>query len=547
MISKQRVLIGITLTLFCSLILFACGSPQSAAAPSVAEVAEAEEPAAAYPEPTVVQEEQKPVQQKPKEQKPLIIAVAAGPKELDPDFGETTIKGNVLRQLFNMPTWFNEKGETIPSVFESWEVINEGKTWRFKIRQGAKFWSGSPINAETVKYTFDRMVSEDILDAGGKNAFPMRVGLVGTEVVDEYTIDVHTEEPNNLVPLRLYVVFLLDPSHYETAPLSETASKPAGSGPYKLVEFVPDDHITIVANDDYWMGKPEIETIIFKIVPERSSRIAMLETGEADIALDLAPDDMALVESIPGVRVSWIEGSQRIGLHINQSMPYLRDKRVRQALNHAVNWDVIKDSLLGGMGSRLVTYRGGELWANPNLSAYRYDPEKAKQLLEEANFPMDQKLIIDVTSANPVRSQICQVIASQWADIGLKVEVNILEDSVLTQSIFDRKTNDMVALGFGGRGNPIQDASTFNADAWNMTGWEDEKWLEAEELRKQISSSFDEEEQKRLSQQLEALVYEEAPWVFLYRDLVIAGVSERVDWDVRNDGHLFLYYAGWAD
>ena len=537
MISKQKQAMAMALILVIALVLSACGGTRPPAASPAAEP-----PAALETTPAAV--EPAPVDQ---EQKPLVIAVAAGPKELDPDFEESTIKGNIVRQLFDLPTWFDGQGELLPSVFESWEVLNEGKTWRFKIRQGIKFWSGTPVNAETVKFTFDRMVSQEILDAGGKNAFPMRVGLVGTDVVDEYTLDMHTEEPNNLVPLRLYVVYLLDPSYYATASLSEAATTPAGSGPYKLAEFVPDDHVTLVANEDYWMGKPEIETIIFKIVPERSSRIAMLETGEADIALDLAPDDMALVEAIPGARVSWVEGARRIALHINQHKPYLQDKLVRQALNYAVDWDAIKDSLLGGMGSRLVTYRGGDVWANPDLSAYPYDPEKAKQLLEEANFPMDQKLIIDVSTANGIRVQICQAIASQWTDIGLNAEVNVMEDSVLTQNIFDRETNDLAAIGFGGRGNPIQDASTFNEDAWNMTGWEDEKWIEAEDLREKISSSFDEEEQKRLSQQLEALVYEEAPWVFLYRDLMIAGVSDRVNWEVRADGQPFFYYASWAD
>jgi peptide/nickel transport system substrate-binding protein len=537
MVLKQKsTMLSMTLILVIGLIVSACGGAPEAKPPAPATSPSAVV-AAATAAPTAA-----PVA----EQEPLVIAVAAGPTELDPDLGESTVKGNIIRQLLDIPTWFNEQGEMMPSVFESWEVLNEGKTWRFKIHEGITFWSGTPMNAETVKFTFDRMVDPKILEAGGKNSFPSRVGLVSTEVVDEYTLDIHTEEPNNLVPLRLYVVYLLDPEYYQTADLTDAAINPAGSGPYKLAEFVADDHITLVANEDYWMGKPEIETVIFKIVPERSSRIAMLETGEADIALDLAPDDIALVEAIPGARVSWVEGARRIGLHINQRMPYLQDKRVRQALNYAVDWDAIKDSLLGGLGSRLVTYRGGDVWANPDLKAYPYDPEKAKQLLEEAGFPMDQSLIIDVSSADGIRVQICQAIVSQWQEIGLQAEVNVMEDSVLTQAVFDRDVHDMVATGFGGRGNPIQDAGSFSEDSWNMTGWEDEKWLESEDLRKRIQSSFDEEEQKRLSQELEALAYEEAPWVYLYRGLVIAGVSERVDWDVRNDGQLFLYYASWA-
>jgi peptide/nickel transport system substrate-binding protein len=484
----------------------------------------------------------------PVPQEPLIVAVSAGPKELDPDFGESTSKGNILRQLFDTPTWYDDQGVLHPSVFESWEILNEGKTYRFRIREGIRFWSGNPLDAQAAKFTFDRMLDPDMLEAGANNNFPSRVGLVDTEVVDDYTLDMHLEAPSVLVPMRLYVVYMLDPDYYQSASLEETATTPGGSGPYKLEEFVPDDHITLVRNEDYWRGVPEVEKIIIRIVPERSSRIAMLETGEAHVAMDLVPDDMALVEGIPHARLSWIEGARRMGLAFNQKKPYLQDKRVRQAFNYAVDWDSIKDNLLGGLGGRATTYRGTSFWANPDLNPYPHDAEKALELLDEAGFPMDQPLTIDVDTRYSSRVQVTQAVAAQFRELGLDVTVNPVEYSVFRQMVFDRDFHDMVFLGLGGRGVPMQDAGVFAEGAmWNPTSWVDEDWEEFEELRLEMLATFDEDRQKEISQQLEAITYDACPWVWLYHDLVIAGVDKSVDWDVRIDGQLFFYWAGWAE
>ena len=478
----------------------------------------------------------------------LVVAVSEGPTELDPDFGESSIKGNILRQIFDLPTWYDDQGVLQSSIFESWEILNEGRTWRFKIVEGAEFVSGTPINAETIKFTFDRMIDPDILAAGSNNQFPSRVGLTGVEVVDEYTLDINTEEPNILVPLRLYVVYLLDPSFYADAPLSETASHTAASGPYELVEFVPDDHIILERNENYWRGPADIERIVFRIVPERSSRIAMLETGEVDIALDLATDDIPILQDIPNVNAAVIEGARRVGLVFNQQKPYFQDKRVRQAFNYAINWDDIKNALLSGIGDRATTYRGTDFCANPELSPYPYDPERAMELLEAANFPMDQPLTIDVSSAYGYRVQVVQAIAAQLEDLGLEVEVNVLDNSVYRQRVFGRDFSDMIEVGLGGRGVPTQDAQVFLADAaWNPSSWQDEQWQEFDSILSEMSSNFDSDARCAMTKELEAIAYDAAPWLFTHHELIVAGVHQRVDWMPRLDDHLYFYNASWAD
>ncbi len=477
----------------------------------------------------------------------LVVAVPSLPPELDPDFGESGVKGNVLRQTLDLPTWYDHRGVLHGWVFESWELINDDLTWRFTIREGLTFHSGTPVNAETVKFTFDRMFDDELLALGANNQFPHRVGLVDVEVVDDYVLDITTEEPNSLVTARLYVVYLVDPAFYSEASPAEAATNARGGGPYEIVAFVPDDYVEFVRNDDYWNGAPDIERIVVRAVPERSSRIAMLETGEVDIALDLGPDDIAILESIPGVNVAATESSRRIGLHFNQAEARFQDKRVRQAFNYAIDFDEINETLLYGLGSRLKTYRGTDVCSDPALEPYAYDPERALALLDEAGFPMDEEVLLHVGGHAGHRIQVVQAIASQLARLGINARAQITEASVWTQLIGNRSFEGMVEIDLGGRGVPTQDAAVFKFGGfWNPTSWEDEAAHEFNAMLDVMETVFDPDVVCDMTKDLEALAYEHAPWLFLYHPLEIAGVNERVVWAPRIDAQLFWWTASWA-
>lgn len=485
--------------------------------------------------------------QSPPSHDTMVVAVPALPTELDPDFAESAVKGNVLRQVLDLPTWYDHRGVLHGWVFDSWEVIDDGLTWRFAIREGLEFHSGTPVNAETVKFTFDRMLDEELLARGADNQFPHRVGLVSVDVIDEYVLDITTDEPNSLVTARLYVVYLVDPAFYADATPSEAATMARGGGPYEIVAFVPDDYVEFVRNDDYWNGAPDIERIVVRAVPERSSRIAMLETGEVDIALDLGPDDIPILLSIPGVNVAATESSRRIGLAFNQREERFQDKRVRQAFNYAIDFDEINEALLYGMASRLQTYRGTDVCSDPDMEPYPYDPERALALLEEANFPMDEEVVIHVGGHQGYRIQVVQAMASQLQRLGINARTNVVEASVFTQMVGNRDFTGLAELGLGGRGVPAQDATVFAFGGfWNPTGWEDEAAHEFNELLGEIQAEFDPDVVCEMTKVLEAIAYEHAPWLYSHHPLEIAGVNERIDWAPRIDAQLFWWTANWA-
>jgi peptide/nickel transport system substrate-binding protein len=144
----------------------------------------------------------------------------------------------------------------------------------------------------------------------------------------------------------------------------------------------------------------------------------MLETGEVDIALDLAPDDIPVLQSIPGINVAAISSSRRVGLPFNQQEERFQDLRVRQAFNYAIDWDEISDALLYGMSNRLKTYRGTDYCSDASLTPYAYDPERARALLEEANFPMDEEIVLNVAGNVGYRIQVVEAMASQLRQLG---------------------------------------------------------------------------------------------------------------------------------
>ena len=478
----------------------------------------------------------------------MVVATPAVPNELDPDFGESSVKGNIIRQVLDTPVWYDEDGVLHGWIFESWELLDDNRRWRFSIREGLEFDSGTPVNAETVKYTFDRMVDEDMLSQGADNQFPLRVGLVDVEIVDEHTLDIVTEDANAVTLTRLYVVYLLDPDFYEDASLADAALTARGSGPYRIVTFVPDDYVVFERNEDYWLGPPEIERLVVRAVPERSSRVAMLETGEVDIALDLAPDDIPIVEGIPNVELQATVGSRRIGLAFNQQEERFQDKRVRQAFNYAVDFDEINDALLYGLGGRATTYRGTDYCANPELEPYSYDPELAVQLLEDAGYDMSEEVVLNVASNAGYRIQVVEAMASQLRSLGIAATANVIERSIYVDMVGNRDFDGMIEVGLGGRGVPPQDAGVFLFGAfWNPTSWEDDAAHEFNDLLAEIQAAFDEDVVCDLTKELEAIAYEHAPWLFSHHSLEIAGVHERVDWSPRIDSHLFWRTAGWAD
>src|SRR6266851_5619448 len=345
------------------------------------------------------------------------------------------------------PLWENllnrdAKGALIPMLAERWEVLDGGRTWRFHLRKGVRFHDGSELTAEDVKFTFASIARE-----GSANALAGEFRLIKSmEVENPHTISVRFEKPfvtfGNRVTHGLFssTAYIQSKKHVEGAGEDGAERHPIGTGPWKFVEHVRGDRIAYEAVEGHWRATPHWKRLVFIKVPEPSTRMAMLRAGSADV-IEVGGEYVAELKKA-GVRtlvmpnVSWVYiilgGQWPTKATYDPKVPWAlpdaeRARKVRLALNLAVDKQAIMQRVLGGLGTVLgswLTYPT-DPWATEALmQPYPYDPAKAKALLAEAGYPNGFEMTMNLT-AWPGRGYLPDVgeaVATYWEKVGLKVK-----------------------------------------------------------------------------------------------------------------------------
>lgn len=464
----------------------------------------------------------------------LVLAMGNEPSTLDPQFEQSGIIGTFLNPMIEHLTEFDRNLEIKHVLAESSEAPTDGVTYRFHLRPDITFWDGTPFDAHAVKFTYDRALDPANREAGLSDPVPTLQGVDHVTVVDDLTVDVVTSEPSTLAWPFFCQEFILAPDHYSEKSFEETAIEPMGTGPWKFVSWTKGDQLEMVANEDYWRGKPQIESLIFRSIPESSTRLGLLETGEVDIISDVNPDDLPIIESHDHLRVESALTTFRvhIGVPTNQSKWANRDARM--ALNHAINVDNIIEFVLGGLpGERLRTPVITEGWESPDVPTYDYDPDLATELLNAAGFNWDEPVTLYTTASGMKRVDVAQAIVSDLNALGMNAEVQVLEGSVYTERLRAREFDDLylhqlAAPSYG----PIETALSTGDLGLDSSHFIDatENGPRYLELYDQVRVTFDEDEQRRLVTEMQNLFMEEAPWILLYREVSLFGVNQRTDW-----------------
>jgi peptide/nickel transport system substrate-binding protein len=441
---------------------------------------------------------------------------------------------SVAAHLWDALVWINEDLEPEPWLAESWNLIND-YTWEFTLRQEVTFHNGEPFDARAVAFSLERISSLE----GSVETFAEDVGLKAVEVVDDYTVRLSTEEADASLVYKLAGVEIVPPGYYDEIPNEELARAPIGSGPYRLVSWDPTGQLVLEANPDYWRGAPTIKTLIFATEPDLDRRLEALARGEAHIISDLTPDRVAEAET-GNTHLVAIEGLRRlfIGIRAEAGTP-LADVKVRQALNYAVSVEAIIQNLMAGYGQRYGS------WVNPPhdnsaLLPWIYDSERAKSLLKEAGYPDGFKIAMDMPIGRYYRGQeIAQAVAADLAAIGIEVEIHTYEWSTYVQRLLSKNTAPLFLLSLQSQGEGIEDTANlsfvfpFNPSLWFNAEFED--------LLKKARGTFNAQQRRDLLYQAQAVAYDEAPWIWLWRPYEFYGVSNELDWTPRADGLIYLY------
>jgi peptide/nickel transport system substrate-binding protein len=459
----------------------------------------------------------------------LTFAIPSNPETIDPHQFRSVLTSSILTQVTEGLLTRDPRTMAIqPLLAVSYRNVNP-RTWEFKLRRGVKFQNGEDFNAESVKFSLERIISSKV-NALGRTVWPPSFGQ-RAEIVDSHTVHIVTEVPDPIVPNRLAAESL------NMAPpqaLAAFKDKPVGSflvgtGPYKFVEFVPGDRIVIEANPAYWGPKPATPRIVWKVIPDDATRMAALQRGAVDIIMNLPVPFLPQTESDPNIRLYAKLGSIVQGLLLNarESTP-LKDRRVRQALNYAVDKEALLKGIYRGHGVPISSVVARQVPGWIDTGVYPYDPAKARQLLGEAGYKDGFDLTVWVSIGRYALSvDMAQGIAGYLEKVGIRTNVQTMDWGPFNQRSARQPFKDCSHYGFvNGVWDPEYLTQRF------LPSYPTFRYYDAEgELRQAIEAhtkEFNPAKRKALAARVEQGLRDEAVWLFLWQLDELFGLSKKV-------------------
>jgi peptide/nickel transport system substrate-binding protein len=464
---------------------------------------------------------------------------------MDPEFRNSVPEANVNAHIFDYFLWQNPKTlKQEPWIIESWKRIDP-LTWEFKVKSGAKFHDGTNLDAEAVAFSLTRHAKPKL---GGKPtiaSFGKLVNFDSAKAVDKTTAQMKTTLPTaeSFLLYQLASYEVMPPSVYtdeSDANLAKVAANPVGSGPYKFVEWVKDDHLTMQAFDGYWGKKPGFAKLIWKPVGQVETRVLALQKGEADIIVNVPPDQVDDVKKF--ANVSSIAGGRNIFIGLRTDHKPLDDKRVREAMNYGFNFDAVNKGLLNGAGARTKTILNPP-HEPPDAKAYTYDPAKAKQLLADAGLPNGFSATMDSPNGRYIKDkEIAQAFVSDMSKIGIKLDLKVLDWALYAGDMLQkRQPDDVFFLGLGSPFTGQDETFYIHPDfSLNSTYWNNADYVN---LYKQLTAELDETKRQDLMNKMWAIAFDEAPWVYVWHQVDNYGFSKKISWEARPDERILLHDA----
>ncbi|MBO8142415.1 MAG: ABC transporter substrate-binding protein [Firmicutes bacterium] len=449
------------------------------------------------------------------------IAVGIDPDTLDPAGMTTTTVANMVDYIVETLIKIDKDGNIKPGVAESWEVAPDGRSITFELREGVQFHDGTPFNAEAVKFNIERILNPDV-------RMPLRASytvIERAEVVDEHTVTLHLKEPAPylLGALTYTAAGMISPKSVNEHGNSMTAYQhPVGTGPYALKEYTKGSQLVLEKFEDYWGEAPYYDQVVFQIVPEAATRESMLLAGQVDMIILPPTSDIPALQSNSNVRVLLAPSDRTIYAAINTQHPALQDKRVRQALNYAVNKEEIIEHVLFGAADVMDAPMAKPLLGYCQTGPYPYDPEKAKQLLQEAGATDLELEFVTPTGRYLQDYQAAQAIANFLQEVGVQVSLSTMDWPTYTATIMvppERSTVQIHILGWAPTFmDSQQQMLQFTKDNHPPKGLASSYYTnpQVEELVAQANREVDQEKRQELYCEAAKTIWEDAPWIFLW-------------------------------
>jgi len=462
----------------------------------------------------------------------LVVDTTAEAESLDPALVAQASGFSVISSMFDNLVERDYSGQLVPMLAESWS-FPDPTTIEFKLRQGVTFQNGEPFNAASVKFSIDRLLDPN-LKSPLAQTWPRTFQSV--EIVDDSTVRFHFSAPDaTIFDALAQSAAMVPPTYYSSNSEDYLAAHPVGSGPFQFVESVRDDHTTLAANPNYWgsdtyKGKAAVQQVTFRPVPDPATRVADLLNGTADMIFDVAPDDYGTLQSRAGDGFQIVTNNPA-KLQFIEFMPKaatdpLADRRVRQALNMAVDVQSIVNNLFNGLGDRQTSpIVEGALGYNPNVAAYDYNPTYARQLLADAGYPNGFSATMDL--ANSDNPSVALAVIGQLQQIGVNVQPRTFDVGIFNNNWSQDKSGDMRIARWGG----LQDPAAFLGFTSVCGGYGADQFTcdpDATALAKQAASTLDQDARAGLYSQVSQLLHDDPMGIYLSNVISVYGVGPRV-------------------
>jgi peptide/nickel transport system substrate-binding protein len=548
--------------LLMALLVTACG-PAATPTPSPTAVTPPTAVPAPSPTPVVIVITPTPVPAR----STLIVALARAPLSLDPADHRSRESETVIRNMYDgLVTRDNTSGVHL-ELAESTRWLDD-KNLEIKLRKGIKFHDGSEMKADDVVFTFERIIKDNAIEYPQPHTSP-RKGLIAplasVEKKDDYTVVMHFSAAWPVAMQMLVHQQIVSKAYLDKVGTKGLVENPMGTGPFKFVSAKTGlEEVVLERFDDYYGGAPDLQPVgkacvtraVFRVIPETSTRVAALLAGEVDIITEVPAELVDMLKQVPGIQVQTVAGTRPLWMEMNVNQAPFNDVKVRQALNYAVDKDLIISKIYNGLAKPLA----GPLmptnnFADPNLKPYPYDKDKALALLKEAGWtPGPDKMLVKdgkpftfvIDTLDATRS-LAEAVAGQFRDIGIDASVRIWEYSVVQPKLLAGERQAYVGdwgdSAFDPVGHMEAKWSTYTPGSTygrgNFSGYSNaqvDKLILAGETENDVAKRH------AIYNEAQELIYDDAPAVFLVLPEAIEAASARVqNWQPASDSRENLH------
>jgi peptide/nickel transport system substrate-binding protein len=358
----------------------------------------------------------------------LVVALESAPINLDPRVGTDQASSRVFEVMLNGLVTKDTKGNLLPDLAESWEILDGGRRYRFPLRSGVRFHDGRELSSADVIWTFQSILDGTVVSPK-RGAFQR---LESVEAVDDMTVDFVMSEPFGAMLVNLTSFLGIIPQGMDSESFNR---QPVGTGPFRLVERHP-DHLVFEAFEDHWRGRPQLDVLELREIPDATVRALELQKGSVQLVVsDLAPDVLPLFRQNPAFKVVEDPGSKYSYLGVNFEDPMLARTEVRRAMALALDRQRLVDTLWRGLGIVTETVIPLGHWArHDDLEPIPYDPDAARRLLDQAGYPdpdgdgpQSRFALTYKTSTDETALLQAQIVQAMLAEVGIEIEIRSYE------------------------------------------------------------------------------------------------------------------------